>query len=290
MSKKNIELIEQLPIWTGQIDIINLKGGLTNNNYLVTDNSHKFVVRLGEDILEHHILRSNELISTKAAYEAGIGPKVIYNSPGVLVIEYIESKTLSPKEVRQNIDKIIPLIKKTHQEIPKKLFGPAVIFWVFHIIRNYINFLKNNQSTYTSILDKLTLDNDLLEKASSPHQIVFGHNDLLPGNFLNDGSKIWLIDWEYSGFNSPLFDLGGIASNNDFSNNEEIYLLESYFEKKVNSDMLIKYHAMKCSSLLRETLWSMVSELTSKIDFDYKEYTHENLNKFETVFKKFKNS
>ena len=57
MSKKNIELIEQLPIWTGQIDIINLKGGLTNNNYLVTDNSHKFVVRLGEDILEHHILR-----------------------------------------------------------------------------------------------------------------------------------------------------------------------------------------------------------------------------------------
>ena len=157
MSKKNIELIEQLPIWTGQIDIINLKGGLTNNNYLVTDNSHKFVVRLGEDILEHHILRSNELISTKAAYEAGIGPKVIYNSPGVLVIEYIESKTLSPKEVRQNIDKIIPLIKKTHHEIPKKLFGPAVIFWVFHIIRNYINFLKNNQSSYTSILDKLTL-------------------------------------------------------------------------------------------------------------------------------------
>ena len=290
MSKKNIELIEQLPIWTGQIDIINLKGGLTNNNYLVTDNSHKFVVRLGEDILEHHILRSNELISTKAAYEAGIGPKVIYNSLGVLVIEYIESKTLSPKEVRQNIDKIIPLIKKTHHEIPKKLFGPAAIFWVFHIIRNYINFLKNNQSSYTSILDKLTLNNDILEKASSPYQIVFGHNDLLPSNFLNDGSKIWLIDWEYSGFNSPLFDLGGIASNNDFSYDEEIYLLENYYEKKIDSELIIKYNAMKCSSLLRETLWSMVSELTSKIDFDYTKYTNENLNKFETSFKEFQNS
>ncbi len=290
MSKKNIELIEQLPIWTGQIDIINLKGGLTNNNYLVTDNSHKFVVRLGADILEHHILRSNELISTKAAYEAGIGPKVIYNSLGVLVIEYIESKTLSPKEVRQNIDKIIPLIKKTHHEIPKKLFGPAAIFWVFHIIRNYINFLKNNQSSYTSILDKLTLNNDILEKASSPYQIVFGHNDLLPSNFLNDGSKIWLIDWEYSGFNSPLFDLGGIASNNDFSYDEEIYLLENYYEKKIDSELIIKYNAMKCSSLLRETLWSMVSELTSKIDFDYTKYTDENLNKFETSFKEFQNS
>ena len=61
MSKKNIELIEQLPIWTGQIDIINLKGGLTNYNYLVTDNSHKFVVRLGEDFLELHIVQRHDL-------------------------------------------------------------------------------------------------------------------------------------------------------------------------------------------------------------------------------------
>ena len=63
--------------------------------------------------------------------------------------------------------------------------------------------------------------NEILENISSPYQIVFGHNDLLPANFLDDGKKIWLIDWEYAGFNSPLFDLGGIASNNDFSIEQE---------------------------------------------------------------------
>ena len=132
------------------------------------------------------------------------------------------------------------------------------------------------------------LYNELLEKKSSPYQIVYGHNDLLPANFLNDGSKIWLIDWEYSGYNSPLFDLGGISSNNNFSNDEEIYLLENYFERKIDSDLLIKYQAMKCASLLREAMWSMVSEITSKINFDYSQYTKENLEKFENSIKEFK--
>ena len=62
--------------------------------------------------------------------------------------------------------------------------------------------------------------------------------------------------------------LGGLASNCNFSNDQEIYLLESYFGKKIDSNILRQYNAMKCASLLRETMWSMVSEITSKIDFD----------------------
>jgi len=288
MTKDYIDKINKLPIWNGNINIKSLDGGLTNLNFLVTDNSQKLVVRLGEDILEHHVLRSNELISTKAAYEAGIAPEVIYNEPGILVIKHIESKTMSAKDIRINIDKIIPLIKKIHYDIPKKLLGPAMIFWVFHIIRNYAKFLRNNNSAHKKIINKLIDSNEILEKISSPYEIVYGHNDLLPANFLDDGSKIWLIDWEYSGFNSPLFDLGGLASNNDFSKEDENYLLEKYFEKKIDSNLLQKYNAMKCASLLRETMWSMVSEITSKIEFDYDNYTKENLEKFEKSFKEFK--
>ena len=288
MKKNHIKTIEKLPIWNGNIEIKNLKGGLTNSNFLVTDKLQKLVVRIGEDILEHHVLRSNELISTKAAFDAGIGPEIIYNSPGVLVIKYIESKTMTSNEIKKNINKILQLIKKVHYEMPKKIFGPAMIFWVFHVVRNYANFLKNNNSPHVNILKELMLYNELLEKKSSPYQIVYGHNDLLPANFLNDGSKIWLIDWEYSGYNSPLFDLGGISSNNNFSNDEEIYLLENYFERKIDSDLLIKYQAMKCASLLREAMWSMVSEITSKINFDYSQYTKENLEKFENSIKEFK--
>ena len=242
-------------------------------------------MRLGDDIPEHLVSRSNELIASKAASEANIGPKVIYSDKGILVLEYIESTTLTAKDVRDKIDLIIPVLKKIHLEIPKNIFGQSLIFWVFHVIRNYEKFLKDNKSSYTNLLSDLLSQSAKLEKNSSPYEIVFGHNDLLPGNFLDDGSRLWIIDWEYAGFNTPLFDLGGLASNCDFSQKEEIHLLENYFDKKIDDKLLLQYHSLKCASLLRETMWSMVAELISKIDFDYKNYTQENLSKFNQSYK-----
>ena len=225
---KNIEKsIRSIPIWNENIKIQTIDGGLTNQNFLIEENNKKYVVRLGDDIPEHLVSRSNELIVSKAASNAGISPKVIYHSEGILVLDYIECTTLSAEGVRKNIKSIIPLIKK----------------------------------------------------------IVFGHNDLLPANFLDDGSRFWIIDWEYAGYNTPLFDLGGLSSNNDFSFEEETYLLENYFENKINDKLLLQYNSLKCASLLRETMWSMVSELTSKIDFDYANYTQENLLKFNQSYK-----
>ena len=127
---------------------------------------------------------------------------------------------------------------------------------------------------------------DKLELNSSPYDIVFGHNDLLPANFLDDGKRLWIIDWEYAGFNSPLFDLGDLASHSNFSLDQELYLLENYFEKKIKEKLLLQYSCFKCAALLRETMWSMVAELTSKIDFDYLKYTEENLTKFNDSYKK----
>ena len=92
------------------------------------------------------------------------------------------------------------------------------------------------------------------------------------------------MDWEYGGFNDPLFDIGGLASNNDFNPDLEVEALEMYYEKQINKDDLIKYNAMKTASLLRETMWSMVSELTSKLEFNYGEYTQENLIKFTQAY------
>ena len=115
-------LIQSIPIWKGNIEIKTIDGGLTNKNYLIQESSKKFVVRLGDDIPEHLISRSNELIASKAASEANIGPKMIYSGKGILVLEYIESTTLTAKDVRDKIDLIIPLLKKIHYEIPKKIF------------------------------------------------------------------------------------------------------------------------------------------------------------------------
>ena len=285
MDKTIKATIQSIPIWNNEISIKTLDGGITNENFLVEEHNKKYVVRLGNDIPEHLVSRSNELIVSKAASNAGISPKVIYHSHGILVLDYIKSITLSSEGVRKNIKSIIPLIKKIHHEIPKNLYGQSIIFWVFHVIRNYVKFLNDNKSLHIKILSDLISKSESLEKNSSPYEIVFGHNDLLPANFLDDGSKIWIIDWEYAGFNTPLFDLGGLSSNNDFSYKEEIYLLENYFENKINDKLLLQYNSLKCASLLRETMWSMVSELTSKIDFNYAEYTEENLSKFNQAFK-----
>ena len=284
MDKQILDAIKKIPIWKSNIEISKLDGGITNQNFVVEDNEKKYVVRLGNNIPEHLISRSNELMASKAASKCGVSPDVIYHDQGILILKFIESETLNDKGVKKNLNNIIPIIKKIHNEIPKNIYGQSLIFWVFHVIRHYSKFLKDNNSSYTKMLDTLIKNSELMEKNSSPFEIVFGHNDLLPANFLDDGSRIWIIDWEYAGYNSPLFDLGGLASNNNFNLKDELFLLENYFEKKINDKLLLQYNSMKCASLLRETMWSMVSEIKSKIDFNYSQYTNENIIKYKEAF------
>ena len=279
-----IEKIKTLSIWKNDLTINPLEGGITNLNFLVNHGNEKLVVRLGQDIPEHLVYRSNEINVSKAAHEIGVSPKLIHSEQGVIVLEFIESETLDPKGVQKNLEKIIPVIKKIHNEIPNFLSGQPAIFWVFHVIKYYANFLRSNHSIHQNKIDDLLLKASKLEKLSSPREIVFGHNDFLAANFLDDGSKIWVVDWEYGGFNDPLFDIGGLASNNDFKQDLEKEALEMYYEKSISNDFLLKYDSMKTASLLRETMWSMVSEITSKLDFDYGEYTQENLSKFNDAF------
>ena len=288
MNSRNLKILESLPIWKGSIETEKLDGGITNNNFIVNDQGKKYVVRIGNDIPEHLIFRSNELFSSQAAAAIGVSPRVVYQSKGVLVLDYIKSKTLTSKDIPMNMHRIIPLIKEVHKNIPNHLNGSPIIFWVFHVIRHYSNFLNNNNSIHTSKVEYLINCNNFLESISAPHYIVYGHNDLLAANFLDDGKKLWLVDWEYSGFNDPMFDLGGLASNNNFREKDEILMLEEYFEKNISDQQILKYNAMKTASLLRETMWSMVSEITSKIDFDYSEYTAQNLDKFESSFNSLK--
>ncbi len=113
---------------------------------------------------------------------------------------------------------------------------------------------------------------------------MFGHNDLLAANLIDDGRRLWLIDWEYGAFNSPLFDLGGLASNNEFAPEQEDWLLDAYFGAPATTDLRRRYAAMRCASLLREAMWSMVSERHLTVDFDYQTYTAENLRRFEAAY------
>lgn len=294
MKTKIEKRIQQLPCWKNEVSFKPLGGGITNINYLVSDRDSEtqYVVRIGEDIPVHQVMRFNELAAGRAAFAAGISPEVIYHEAGILVLEYIQSQTLTAEMVRAQpmFERILPLIKSCHQDIPKHFRGAALIFWVFHVIRDYTSTLKEGQSQYLSLLSELLEKAQNLEQASNPAQIVFGHNDLLPANILDDGSRLWLIDWDYAGYNSPLFDLGGLASNNGLNEKQEVWMLENYFEKSVNDLLLRQYQAMKCASLLRETMWSMVSEIHSQIAFDFVTYSQENLAAFRSAYQLFKQS
>ena len=284
MDKNNIELINNIGFWKSKITISPVEGGITNQNFLVNDGSIKYFVRIGDDIPEHLVFRSNEIQASNAASKIGVSPKLLFHDKSIQVFNFIDGKTLESKDIKNNLEYITKLIKKVHSKMPDNLVGQSVIFWVFYVIKNYKNFLEKNNSAYIKMLPELLEKSTKLEIVSAPFDIVFSHNDLLPANFIQNNDQIWLIDWEYAGFNTPLFDLGGLASNNEFTEKEEKNLLENYFEKKLSSELFIKYKAIKCASLLRETMWSMVSEITSNIDFDYRSYTSDNLSKFNKAF------
>ena len=284
--------IRALPIWQGEISAEPLTGGITNVNFLVSDQSGKYVVRVGDDIPLHQVMRFNELAASRAAHAAGLSPAVVHASDGLTVLEYIDSQTLTETDVRSeaNLPRVLDLVTRCHREVPNHLRGPSLVFWVFHVIRDYVATLRERGSSHAAMLSELVAIGNELEQAAGPFDMVFGHNDLLCGNFLDDGNRLWLIDFDYAGFNSPLFDLGGLASNNGLSEAQELWMLESYFEAPVTGPLQRRYSAMKCASLLRETMWSMVSEITSKIDFDYATYTADNLALFRAAHDTFKNT
>ena len=249
------------------------------------NNNKKYFVRICKEIPEHLIKRENEINASIAASEIGVSPNVIYSNNELIVFNFIEGKTLSENDIHKNLLEIVKLLKKVHKNIPKKITGASQIFWVFHVIRHYKNFLEKNNSKYKKMLKDLILKSEKIEKNSAPFDIVYSHNDLLAANFIKKNKKLFLVDWEYAGYNTPLFDLGGLSSNNNFSKQQERLLLENYFEKKVSSSLMHKFYCMKTASLLRETMWSMVAEIISKIDFDYKNYTQENLENFNKSYK-----
>ncbi|MEM7171749.1 MAG: choline kinase family protein [Pseudomonadota bacterium] len=288
-NEKLIERIEGLPCWSGQISVEPLSGGITNLNFVVTDGGTRYFLRSGADIPVHGVMRFNELAAAKAAAQVGLSPDVVHHEPGLLVTEFIDGKTFAPEDVREagNLVPMVDLIRRCHREMPHHMRGPVLMFWPFQVVRSYAGFLRDGQSRCLELLPDLLSKAVRLEEAVGPIKVVFGHNDLLAANFIDDGSRLWLIDWDYAGMNSPLFDLANLASNNEFDRDQESALLETYFGGAIPPDVIAAFRAMASASLLRETMWSMVSELHSSLDFDFEAYTAENMARFERAYSEF---
>lgn len=278
--------VASLAIWRGRVDPEPLAGGITNQNFKVEDAGRRYVVRVGDDILVHGVVRANELAASRAAHLAGLSPGVVHAELGILVLDFIEGRTFTSEDVRNpaNLDRLVDMMRRCHRDVPQYLRGPGAMFWVFHVVRDYAHTLREGDSPHARLLADLLTRAARLEAAVGPIDVVFGHNDLLAANFIDDGKRLWLVDWEYAGFNSPLFDLGGLASNSELPPEQAEQALSLYFGKPVDDQLRRRAAAMTAASLLRETMWSMISEIHSTVAFDYAAYTAENLRRFEAAY------
>ena len=282
MTPSAIDTARNLPIWSGPVEPVPLAGGITNVNFVVRDGARRVVVRVGADIPVHQVMRFNELAASQAAHAAGVSPAVLYHAPGVLVIDCIEGRTLTAEDIRAPamLDRVVRLVAQAHRELPRHLRGPTLAFWVFHVIRDYAARLVAEASPHAGLMPDLLRAAEGLETAVGPIDMAFCHNDLLAANFIDDGARLWLIDWDYAGWGSPLFDLGGLAANNGLSTEAETRMLELYHDRPCDDALRRRLAAMKCAAALRETLWSMVSERHSELDFDFAAYSAANLEVF----------
>jgi thiamine kinase-like enzyme len=281
------DLIRALPCWHGLSAIEPVHGGLSNVSYLVSDNSGRYVVRLGRDYPFHHVDRMREIMTARAAHQAGFAPQVLYSAPGVAVSAFIDGKTFDASDVRANANRIAPFLAKFHRDLALHVSGAGFMFWVFHVIRDYARLLSMEDGAWNGKLEGYVDLANELEAVQVPLPIVFGHNDLLPANFIDDGTRLWLIDFEYAGFSTAMFDIAGVAVNADMSEAQSEEFLAAYFASKTRSvssqsiksgDLLRSFSAMQCAATLREALWAMVSQVHLKTPgVDFNAYANENL-------------
>jgi thiamine kinase-like enzyme len=277
-----------LACWREPVTPEPLGGGLSNTNFVVRHAGRRYVVRIGDDVPEHAVWRFNEVAVARAAHTAGLSPAVHHHETGALVLDYVEgARTCTAADVRDAaaLSRIVDLVRRCHRGMPKALTVPGPMFWVFAANRRYARLLAD--SRLAARLPARMRVNDRLEQAVGPILPVFCHNDLLAANLLDDGRRLWLIDWEYGGWNDALFDLAYMAGNNAFDEAGEALLLECYYGQAPSAETWLRFAAMKAASLLREALWSLAAECFSALEIDYAAYTDENFVRFEQALRRF---
>lgn len=272
--------IAALPCWSGKVSAEPLHGGLSNESWKVTDDRGAHVVRFGRDFPFHHVDRAREAMTARAAHAAGFGPALEWAGPGVSVVAFIPSRTWGAADVRAAPDRVGRLIRDFHGGMAAHVSGAAFLFWPFHVVRDYARTIAAGDSPFAAGLPGWLELNARLEAAQVPLPIIFGHHDLLPANFLDDGERLWLIDYEYAGFGTCLFDLAGAASNAGMDAQETEALLLAYLGHPPAPAFRRAFDAMACASLLREAMWAMVSDLhLNAPGADYRAYAQDNLDR-----------
>ncbi|MCX7890510.1 MAG: phosphotransferase [Rhodobacteraceae bacterium] len=285
----SIERIRALPCWQGDVAAEPLHGGLSNEIWKVTDGRGDHVVRFGQDYPFHHVFRDREAMTARAAARAGFAPEVEFTAPGVMVTRFLAARTWSAADLAGNPARVAGLLREFHGRMGAQIEGAPYFFWPFQVVRDYARSLKAGGSPHVADLPRLLALTAAAEALQVPMPVVFGHNDLLPANFLEtaDG-RLWLIDFEYAGFGTAMFDLAGAASNAGMDDAQAGALVTAYLGGEPDAATRRAFDAMCVAALVREAMWAMVSALhLNAPGVDYAAYAAENLARLRSAVARF---
>ena len=264
-------------------EIKELTGGITNRNYKITINGESFVLRLGGNETTYlGIDRQVEYDCSRLAAQIGVAPEPIaFVSPeGYILARFVSGKGISAEEIgtEANISRVVQSIKAYHAlDYFPSFFSP------FRVAEEYAKIARRFNVKLPKKMDRYLeksreIEDAMYRKTLQPRPC---HNDLLNGNFIDDGTRICILDWEYAGMGDIFFDLGNFAVQHDFNDEQDEILLRAYFGKPTDSQRAHQ-KLMKIMSDLREAMWVQVQIGVSNLDFDYAGYGQKYFDRFET--------
>jgi thiamine kinase-like enzyme len=248
-----------------------LPGGLTNRNYHVTTPAGSYVARIssaGSELLA--IDRNCEYRNSLHAAAAGAGPPVVEYCPqdSLLIIGYVEGRTFGSADVAAagNIPRIAQACRLLHGG---GRFGND--FDMFAIQRRYLSAAQSRGFRIPAGYDGLVPYFDQARAAlaaSGREGTVPCNNDLLPANFIDDGDRIWLIDYEYSGNNDACFELGNIWAEAHLPVDGLAELIRAYYGRP-RRDKLARAQLLGLVGMYGWALWGAIQQAVSPIEFDF---------------------
>jgi thiamine kinase-like enzyme len=247
-----------------------LSGGLTNQNFKVTTPDGVFVARVlsdGGELLG--IDREHEYRNSVIAAAAGVGAPVIEFRPddGVLVLGFIEGRTLTNADVAEpaTLARIARACTTLHQA--GRFAGD---FDMFEVQAAYYATAATARMAIPAGYDELMPTFAAARRALAVRAegTVPCNNDLLAANFIDDGERIWLIDYEYSGNNDPCFELGNIAGECGLDADGLAALVTAYYGRPRRS-RIARAQLFTLVSRYGWTLWGAIQHATSQLDFDF---------------------
>lgn len=256
-----------------------LPGGITNLNYRVQVADEAFVVRIpGQDSEHLGIDRKREHACNIAAYQAGVAPRVaaFFEETGVLVTCFVRGRELTDGEMRRpsTLARVADTVRRYHggAEFPGT-FSP------FQTVRDYLAAAAPRGAPLPDRFDWMLTQADRIESALGAPPLHPCHNDLLLANWLDDGNRLWIIDWEYAAMGDPFFDLGNFAVHLQLNDEEEQTLLRAYLGQPTPA-AVARLKLMKVISDLREAMWAMVQVTISNLAYDFEAYGRKHFDRY----------